>query len=389
MKLTELLDWDELQRTIADGWVGRQIHPTEPLAILNYTHRAQYDRHWTPVVRACRGLIYNTNSLKVVARPFPKFFNYGQPEAPELDLSARCIATNKLDGSLGILYGRPRAGGYAIATRGSFTSEQALHATKIWQEQHASFVPEHGVTYLFEIIYPENRIVLNYEDLDDIVFLTALSTELGTPDAGFWSRKVAATFPYNTLADALAAPPRPDAEGLVLYFPETNDRLKIKQEDYVALHRIMTNVTPRVVWEYLTVNACKHLANPAKPQWWASSQLRLDPRRAEQILAVGDNWLEQMLSHVPDEFYDWLQSTVDRILEERQSVEADVLEAFDSIKYLADEDGRAAFVKEAKGYEFWGELLRLLDGQHITLNYWRMVYPPAANSWLNVSEDVA
>ena len=36
-------------------------------------------------------------------------------------------------------------------------------------------------------------------------------------------------FPYASLAEALAAPPRENAEGLVVYFPGTGHRLKLKQ----------------------------------------------------------------------------------------------------------------------------------------------------------------
>jgi RNA ligase len=84
---------------------------------------------------------------------------------------------DKLDGSLGILYfydDKPY-----IATRGSFTSEQAERANKIFQKKysHLHFNKEH--TYLFEIIYPENRIVVDYGAKEDLILLAVLDTETG------------------------------------------------------------------------------------------------------------------------------------------------------------------------------------------------------------------
>ena len=62
------------------------------------------------------------------------------------------------------------------------------------------------------------------------------------------------TFAYGTLAAALAAPPRPGAEGLVVrYIEQPPQRLvKIKQDDYVALHRIVTGLSERTVWQHMT-----------------------------------------------------------------------------------------------------------------------------------------
>lgn len=151
--LNDLFDAKALRHEIEDGYIREVYHPTEPLAILNYTDKAQYDRHWNEVTRVCRGLIYNTETHEVVARPFEKFFNWNEPEAA-IGLDEPVVALEKMDGSLGILYPKP-SGGYAIATRGSFTSEQALRGTLIWEAKYASrFVPEAGYTALFEIINP-------------------------------------------------------------------------------------------------------------------------------------------------------------------------------------------------------------------------------------------
>ena len=85
----------------------------------------------------------------------------------------------KLDGSLGILYWLNNLP--YIATRGSFESEQARHATEILhgRYQHTFSSMDTNKTYLFEIIYPENRIVVDYGEMDDLILLTVIDNQTG------------------------------------------------------------------------------------------------------------------------------------------------------------------------------------------------------------------
>jgi len=60
---------------------------------------------------------------------------------------------------------------------------------------------------------------------------------------------VVESFAYATFAEALAAPPRDDREGLVVHFTDADQRVKIKYAEYVRLHRIVTGLSARTVWE--------------------------------------------------------------------------------------------------------------------------------------------
>jgi len=103
------------------------------LALFNYSEKCTYGRVWDDITLQCRGLIVNRHTGEVVERPFPKFFNLGEQlnygQLPQ-DLTYQVF--EKVDGSLGILYRHEFS--YRIATRGSFTSEQALWATDFIQK---------------------------------------------------------------------------------------------------------------------------------------------------------------------------------------------------------------------------------------------------------------
>lgn len=401
MKLSDIMDTELLNEMMKSGYVKAQPHPKLPLCIYNYTASAQYDNVWNDVTEQCRGLIVNYRDNSIVARPFRKFFNYGQQKAPFL--KGPFHVTDKADGSLGILYPTPglTKSGYSVATRGSFTSEQAIHATKVFNERYATrWAPMPDFTFLFEIVYPGNRIVLNYGGMDDLILITAVDNIGGRsiPQAATWSRwpgPVVQTFEYQTFKEALEAPPRPNAEGLVLHDLKTGDRIKIKQADYVAMHKILTGITARVVWRYLAVNACKHLVGTRikQPKHWGSV-LAIDPKEAEHILAVGDEWIDKFTANMPDELYAWLENTIhdlqERVVRLRRSVELDM----HTCAAQASQDGpfnRGEFFRLAREMspDNWGVIGAMYDGYDITTQLWKTVYPGVETPFKFISEDVA
>jgi len=57
-----------------------------------------------PIVRECRGIILDSkNGWQVVAFPYKKFFNHGEPFASEIDWTTAKIF-EKIDGSLASVY---------------------------------------------------------------------------------------------------------------------------------------------------------------------------------------------------------------------------------------------------------------------------------------------
>lgn len=349
----------ELNSMESQGYVRSRVHPNDSeLWILNYTEKAAYEGLWNNVTLNCRGLIVNAFG-DIVARPFPKFFNYGQAGCPAIDLDAPAVVTDKLDGSLGILYRVPGEKEYSIATRGSFESEQALHATEILRTKYSNFKPSSNWTYLFEIVYPENRIVCDYEGMDDLVFLGAVHLSSGISyDSDVasmlgWAGPVAEVFEYRTMREALEAEPRDGKEGFVVHFLNSDVRVKIKQEDYIALHRIVTGLNARSVWE---------------------AMLNYD--------------LEGLVAKVPDEFYDFVMDTAEAIQGEVNDAVMTAYREFDSILYwIGVNPSRKDFAFIAKSKANSWALFNIWDNKDIEREFLRRAKPAHNYSPIKADND--
>lgn len=343
LHIDELCDPKLLADMVGGGYIRTQRHPSLPLLIHNYTEKAQYENVWNAATLACRGLVVSHEG-RVLARPFAKFFNHGQPGAPELDLDGPVSVTDKADGSLGVLF--PTPDGWAVATRGSFDSEQARHATRVFRTRYAGrFTPPSDRTVLFEIVYPGNRIVLDYGDLDDLILLGAVEIATGrshgpaaVPD---WPGPVVESFGYATLAEALAAPPRDNREGLVVHFTVPDTRVKIKYAEYVRLHRIVTGLNPRVVWEAM----------------------------------VGGR-LDELLEPLPDEFHAWATGIAAGLTARVDALTAEVEREFQrTVAGLPEGWARKDFALAVARHPRRGCLFLRLDGKDYTPLLWQQVRP--------------
>lgn len=275
----QIIDLSTYVQASNAGYIKMQMHPKEAYSIHNYTDACTWDQAWDEATLNCRGLIVNNATGNIVARGMPKFFNSDQEQAPKFSLDDEVIVSDKMDGSLGILY-YLTDGTEAIATRGSFTSEQALWATKWWQENRPPLALVAGETYLFEIIYPDNRIVVDYGSKEGLVFLGTVNNETGRFTPG-WIPETdcAPRYSYRTWGEVLAAPERANAEGFVVTRVSDGAMVKIKYEDYKRLHKYMTRVTERHVWECL----------------------------------VAERNLGEEFAGAPDEFHQWVQEVAHRL----------------------------------------------------------------------------
>ena len=141
------MDLSALNRYYEDGLLYKQVHPTLPLTIWNYTEKVQYSGLWDEITLSCRGLVTD-NIGNIVARPFKKFFNLEEGKhTPTPDFEV----FEKMDGSMGIIF--KYSGETIFATRGSFISEQSKWMSDFATTYNYQDIIVDGFTYLFEIIY--------------------------------------------------------------------------------------------------------------------------------------------------------------------------------------------------------------------------------------------
>lgn len=324
------LDFEAIREEIENGYINVQRHPIAPLRILNYSQRAQFDWRWTKETMACRGLILDDQN-RIIARPFPKFFSYDQlngivPDEP-------FEAFEKLDGSLGISY--YDGSDYRIATRGSFTSDQAARASNILRFKYAHVDLGPDLTYLFEIIYPENRIVVDYGEMEDLVLLAIIETETGTEhplrDIGFPLVKR-----YDGIKDfkEILIQQDPAREGFVIRF-QSGQRVKIKFDEYKRLHKLVTGVNARHIWDCLRNGTS----------------------------------LNELLDRVPDEYFQWVRETENDLLGQFASIES---QARGGMRFGGT---RKELAESFKQSPFAGVMFSILDNKDYRSTIWKMIKP--------------
>jgi RNA ligase len=365
MKLGEYVDKTALLTQMAEGFIKAQ--EWDNLVIFNYTNKAQYENHWTTETKRCRGLIIDRNTDEIIARPFEKFFNWGQVDRDMLPREGPIRVQDKADGSLGILYRDPSTGELGIATRGSFTSDQAVHATELLRTRYADFEPREGVTYLFEIIYPENRIVVDYGGQDDLVLLDIIDNNTGLSwiDHHFmrstWPGPVVERFDYPFIEDVLNTEPRPGREGFVITYPN-GFRVKVKQDEYVRLHRLLTGVSTKTIWEIL----------------------------------ANDGDITEIIDRVPDEYYHWVRNTVAGLQKDFNQYASMAYQTYCALigqvpNHLepGSPEHRKTFAMRAKDSEYKAVLFRLYDNKDADDVVWKVLKPEYSKPFWNANEDVA
>ena len=336
------MKYEDIKPYLEKKLVSEQVHPENPdVRIFNYTQHCQFERAWDDITRQCRGLILNVVTGETLARPFLKFFNYGEHVEKGWAIpTTKPKVYEKLDGSLGILYflnGREW-----IATRGSFTSDQALWATDWWRKNiPVGLDTIKGKTHLFEIIYPENRIVVNY-DYSGLVHLATLDIDTGEQDLEFWWSnpiRKAKEIPYTDM-EALEKMDEPNSEGFVLFYPEENVRMKIKFPEYVRLHRIVTGVNEIAIWEMLR----------------------------------DGKGLDELVEKVPDEFFLWVKNVSTRLLNAFDEIADTCEKIYEKVRELPTRKEQALAIQEYEE-KYRGVVFALLDKKPAATIIWRMLRP--------------
>ena len=339
-----------LEEYYKDGLLHKQTHPALPLNVWNYTPKVQYERLWDEITLSCRGLVTDDNG-NIVARCLSKFFNM-EELSPDNIPNESFVVTEKMDGSYISVFNYDEL--WIVASRGSFISDQAIKAKELLLTKY-NYGFKYGLnpdfTYIMEVIYPENRIVVNYGDDEKLVIITAINNKTGGEvaiedmvDYGFEIvKKYDGVFHFNQLKQKIGD----NEEGFVVRF-KSGFRMKIKGEEYVRLHKILTNVSNRIIWEYLKDNKS----------------------------------LDELLERVPDEFYNWVKETERSLIESFIHIKESSEGIFSLLtsNSLARKDFALQVLKLPISYH--SILFAMYDNKSIDEIIWKQLYPKSQKPFI-------
>lgn len=356
-------DINILNSYIDNGLLEKNPHPTLPLDIYNYSRECQFSRHWDEITLNMRGTVLDRDG-NVVARTFPKFFNLEELNQEDIPNESFDVF-EKMDGSLGILFNYNDQ--WIFATKGSFSSDQSIRGKEILEKYDYQSLAK-DCTYLFEIIYPENIIVVSY-DFENLVLFAIINNEDGyeydihSEEAisdvldikGFRIvKKYHGVQDYKELKKIIDN----NAEGFVIRF-KSGFRMKIKGEEYVRLHRLLTNFSNVDIWELL---------------------------KNKQDLG-------NFLDRVPDEFDLWVKKIIKELKYNYSSIEEranDIYKSFFEKRPDFEKDkGRKEFAEWAKEQDrsITSILFMIYDGNDYSEKIWKMIRPKYQKPFWNKKED--
>jgi RNA ligase len=334
---------EKLNKYYEDGLLYKQVHPSLPLTIWNYTEKVQYENLWDEVTLMCRGLVTDDTG-DIVATPFHKFFNI---EEGKFEPTEKFEVYEKMDGSLGIVFWYE--GQWVVATRGSFGSDQAIKAKELLKKYNTDIMFRH-LTFCFEVLYKNNRIVVDYGDYEGLVLLGTFDKNGKEYDVEMWREYgFDVVKKYDGIKDfkELKAMVKDNQEGFVVKF-SNGDRVKVKGVEYLRLHKIMTNVTTTGIWEYL--------------------------KNGEDVM--------ELLKDVPDEFYKKIETYIKDLRYSYFQISEDVGKRFDYKMYGKYNDKEP--ITDRKEFAEWvstqpkhlsGILFRMLDKKDYSEIIWNLIRP--------------
>lgn len=248
MMISNYINKQDLQDEIDAGYVRIQCHPTLPLAILNYTDKATFDGWWTELQQRCRGLVVEWKvdqpRCRVIINSPRKFFNHTEPLAPNTKgwLPSDVWVSEKLDGYY-ISVRDDSEYGLIVTSRGSFGNKYVDAAKKLLPKDFAK-----DTDYFCELCqdFPgdENIIVARHPQ-KRLVCWGVNETVPMRDNTGGWTGHIASRLSPRGYFDHMDG----ENEGVVAYNLRTKERVKVKTQWYLMMHRMISQCTFKRVLE--------------------------------------------------------------------------------------------------------------------------------------------
>lgn len=325
-KIQEITSFQDISSLILQGFerwreygeVTSRMDAEGNLIIFDYLSTAGHKSPWNWFELHSRGVIFDLHTGELIARPFDKFFNLlegGRRPHYEAHITH---TTTKHDGSMGSIFYDPYLKKLRVATRGSFESPQAIWATNyldtrvdgVTYRDIVKSITEYNLTPIVEIIYPENRVAVDYKGREDLILLAIRNYKTGNylpffPDVYEWAYKhnfdLTEFHNFNDLTAILEQTGNiTNMEGWVVYFSDGN-LFKIKGDEYLYLHKLIAGISFKNV-----LNAIRH------------------------------NYLGKYMLEIPEEFRQDVQAYVDSIEVRKSEIEQEVQSLHETVLATVD-----------------------------------------------------
>lgn len=296
-------------------------HPMGGLHIYGYysDHITKLPTVWDEISKHCRGMILDSKG-NVIEHPFPKFWTFRQYISKSMVLlsedqlfripSGKFRIMEKVDGTMVTLYWLNRMP--YLATQRSFTNIKAIEATKILYEKYSHLFHKLNkhYTYIFEAVYPETKVLIDYGDKRELYLIGVIDKLTGKPmelpNIGFplchdFTNEYGHITDFNELTEINL----PNHEGFVIYF-DNGEMLKLKFPWYQAAHRLLDSFLHKDKVSYLYFRELSTIKN---------IECKIITREdVKNALCQGDDNLNTLRYRVPDFYflmgYDyWLEKT--------------------------------------------------------------------------------
>lgn len=204
----------------------------------------------------------------------------------------------------------------------------------------------------------KNRIVVDYQSYEGLVLLTAIETKSGKELSRLELEKLQnvgfdVVKKYDGIEDynILQAINRENAEGYVVKF-SNGQRMKIKFDEYVRLHRVLTNFSSRSIWD---------------------------------CLKNGQS-LDEFLLNVPDEFYGFVRDTEGDLKKKYAAIENEAKKEYaEALEETPHKEFRvrAEAAKYFKNKKYTSILFSMFDGKDYSSKIWRLIEPEYVQPFKN------
>lgn len=323
-------------------------HPDHELYLYKYTQDCVFNGSWDKITLMCRGLVLD-NEYNIIANCIPKFFNIedlSQERVPKINLDQPFTATVKEDGSLIQMFSYDNK--IITTSSGGFCNDYTIQAENVLNSvRHDNilqdFIIDHpGYNFIFELISPLTRVVVSY-DYTTLKLITIRNVDGNEPNEDILTFKILGS-PYvqqtnfNSIPELLEEKKSQsnNREGYVLAFND-GSRVKVKYDEYFTLHKLVTRVSKKFVWDSL------------------SNNIKLD------------------LTNIPDETFKEIKKWIDELNHLYNELNNKILKTFSNIIH----SDRKQFANQVMSNykEYSGALFALYDNKNIDKIVWKYIEP--------------